>query len=182
MCIRDSLSIMKRREAIQNIFLLSAGLALLPNCQMEEKFPVYANVPLEKGQRTLMNLLTNAILPREGTEVSTPESTTDFILTMLNDCTAPEDIQKYLLGMKEFQMGMKESYDTTFKELTPEKQLALFTSLGEPESEIMTDAAKAFFNHTAGMTRRHFTSSEYFMKNRLDFEFAPGRYLGCEPV
>ena len=55
---------MKRREAIQNIFLLSAGLALLPNCQMEEKGPVYANVPLEKGQRTLMNLLTNAILPR----------------------------------------------------------------------------------------------------------------------
>ena len=116
---------MKRREAIQNMFLLSAGLALLPNCQLGEQGPIYANVPLEKGQRTLMNLLTNAILPREGTEVTTPESTTDFILTMLNDCTAPEDIQKYLLGMKEFQMGMKELYNTTFKKLAPEKQLSL---------------------------------------------------------
>jgi len=171
---------MKRREAIQNIFLLSAGLALLPNCQMEEKGPVYANVPLEKGQRTLMNLLTDAILPRTGTAITTPESTTDFILTMLNDCTAPEAIQKYLLGMKEFQLGIKALHDTTFKKLAPEKQLELFTSLGE--SEKMTDAAKDFFNHTAGMTRRHFTSSEYFMKNRLDFEFVPGRYLGCEPV
>jgi len=173
---------MKRREAIQNIFLLSAGLALLPSCNWEESGPVYANVPLEKGQRTLMKLLTNAILPREGTDITTPESTTDFILTMLNDCTASEDIQKYLLGMKEFQLGMKELYDTTFKKLAPEKQLALFTSLGEPDSEVMTKAAKAFFNHTTSMTRRHFTSSEYFMKNRLDFEFAPGRYLGCEPV
>ena len=171
---------MKRREAIQNMFLLSAGLALLPNCQLGEQGPIYANVPLDKGQRTLMNLLTNAILPREGTEVTTPESTTDFILTMLNDCTAPEDIQKYLLGMKEFQMGMKELYNTTFKKLAPEKQLELFTNLDK--SEKMTDAAKDFFNQTASLTRRHFTSSEYFMKNRLDFEFVPGRYLGCEPV
>jgi len=154
---------MKRREAIQNMFLLSAGVALLPNCQMEEQGPIYANVPLEKGQRTLMNLLTDAILPRAGTEVTTPETTTDFILTMLNDCTSSEDIQKYLL-----------------KKMAPEKQLELFSNLGE--SEKMTDAAKAFFNQTAWMTRQHFTSSEYFMKNRLDFEFAPGRYLGCEPV
>lgn len=171
---------MKRREAIQNIFLLSAGLALLPNCQMEEKGPVYANVPLEKGQRTLMNLLTDAILPRAGTEVTTPESTTDFILTMLNDCTAPEDIQAYLLGMKEFQQGIKELHNTAFEKLTVEQQLALFEGIGE--SEKMTSAAKAFFNKSAGMTRRHFTSSEYFMKNRLDFEFVPGRYLGCESV
>jgi len=171
---------MKRREAIQNIFLLSAGLALLPNCKMEEQGPVYANVPLEKGQRTLMNLLTDAILPRAGTEVTTPETTTDFILTMLNDCTSPEDIQKYLLGMKEFQMGIKELHNTSFKKMVPEQQLELFTNLGE--SEKMTDVAKDFFNKTAWMTRKHFTSSEYFMKNRLDFEFAPGRYLGCEPV
>ncbi len=171
---------MKRREAIQNMFLLSAGLALLPNCQMEEKGPVYANVPLEKGQRTLMNLLTNAILPREGTEVTTPETTTDFILTMLNDCSSPEDIQEYLLGMKEFQMSIKELYNTSFKKMEPTQQLELFKSLGE--SEKITDAAKAFFNKTVGATRQHFTSSEYFMKNRLDFEFVPGRYLGCEPV
>ena len=171
---------MKRREAIQNMFLLSAGLALMPSCQFGENFPVYANVPLEKGQRTLIDLLTNAILPKEGTEITTPESTTDFILTMLNDCTAPEDIQKYLLGIKDFQQGLKEMYDTSFKKLAPEKQMALFTNLGE--SEKMTEAAKYFFNTTNGMTRRHFSTSEHFMTKYMDFEFAPGRYLGCEPV
>jgi len=171
---------MNRRTAIQNIFLLSAGMALLPNCQMEESGPVYANVPLEKGQRTLINLLTNAILPTEGTPVTTPESTTDFILTMLNDCTSPEDIQKYLLGMKEFQLGVKELYASSFKKLAPEKQLELFNNLGE--SEKMTEAAKHFFNATNGMTRWHFSTSEHFMKAYKDFEFVPGRYLGCEPV
>ncbi len=171
---------MKRREAIQNMFLLSAGLTLMSSCQFSESGPVYANVPLEKGQRTLIDLLTNAILPTEGTEVTTPESTIDFILTMLNDCTDPEDIQAYLLGMKEFQQGIKELHNTAFKKLTVEQQIALFEGIGD--SEKMTEAAKTFFNKTAGMTRQHFTSSEYFMKNRLDFEFAPGRYLGCEPV
>lgn len=171
---------MKRRTAIQNIFLLSAGAALLPNCQLEEKGPIYANVPLEKGQRTLIDLLTKAILPTEGTPVKTPESPTDFILTMLNDCTAPEDIQKYLLGMKEFQQRIKELYSTSFKKLETEEQLALFNSLGE--SAKMTEAAKYFFNTTNGMTRWHFSTSEHFMKEYKDFEFVPGRYLGCESV
>lgn len=171
---------MKRREAIQNIFLLSAGMALMPSCQFEESGPVYANVPLEKGQRTLMNLVTNAILPREGTEVKTPESTTDYILTMLNDCSSPEDIQRYLLGMKEFTQGIKEMYNTTFKKLEVAQQLDLFEKLGQ--SEKMTEEAKYFFNKTHWMTRRHFRSSEHFMTKYQDFEFAPGRYIGCRAI
>lgn len=171
---------MKRREAIQNIFLLSAGMALMPSCQFEESGPVYANVPLEKGQRTLMNLLTNAILPREGTEIKTPESTTDFILTMLNDCTSPEDIQKYLTGMKEFTQNIQEIYNTSFKKMETEAQLTLFEDLGK--SEKMTDNAKHFFNTTSWLTQRHFRSSEHFMTNYQDFEFAPGRYIGCRAV
>ena len=171
---------MKRREAIQNIFLLSAGMALMPSCQFEESGPVYANVPLEKGQRTLMNLLTNAILPREGTEIKTPESTTDFILTMLNDCTSPEDIQKYLTGMKEFTQNIQEIYNTSFKKMETEAQLTLFEDLGK--SEKMTDNAKHFFNTTSWLTQRHFRSSEHFMTNYQDFEVVPGRYTGCRAL
>ncbi|MEM1119411.1 MAG: gluconate 2-dehydrogenase subunit 3 family protein [Bacteroidota bacterium] len=171
---------MDRRTAIQNIFLLSAGAVLLPNCEMEETGPVYANVPLEKGQRTLIDLVTKAILPTEGTPVAMPEKTVDFVLTMLNDCTAPEDIQKYLLGIKEFQQGVKELYQTSFKKIDAAQQLELFTKLGE--SEKMTEAAKYFFNTTNGLTRWQFSTSEHFMTAYQDFEFVPGRYLGCEPV
>ncbi|MEM6316855.1 MAG: gluconate 2-dehydrogenase subunit 3 family protein [Bacteroidota bacterium] len=170
---------MTRREAVRNILLLSTSAAFLPACNFEEG-PVYANVPLERGQRTFIELVTNAILPREGTEVMTLESTTDFILTMLNDCTSPEDIQKYLLGIKEFQQGVKSMYDTAFKRLDAEQQVDLFTTLGGAES--MTEAAKHFFNKTNGLTRWHFTGSEYFMKEVQEFEFVPGRYIGCRAV
>ena len=170
---------MTRREAIHNIFLASAGIALMPGCKLEDG-PFYANVPLERGQRTFIELMTNALLPRDGTEIQTPESTTDFILTTLNDCTAPEDIQQYLLGIKEFQKGIVEKYQKAFKRLDTEKQLELFSEMGSAPG--MTEAARYFFNTTNNLTRRHFTVSEYFMKNVLEFEFAPGRYVGCKPI
>ena len=170
---------MTRRTAIQNMILASAGITLLPACQFESG-PVYANVPLEKGQRTFIDLLTKAILPTEETAITTPESTTDFILTMLNDCTSPEDIQKYLIGIKEFQQGIQAVYGTTMKEMATDKQLELFMTLGK--SEKMTPAAKYFFNITNGLTRRHFTGSEHFMKTVQEFEFLPARYIGCRLV
>jgi len=29
------------------------------------------------------------------------------------------------------------------------------------------------------LTVQHFASSEYFLKNYMEFEFIPGRYSGC---
>lgn len=170
---------MKRREAIQNIALLAVSITLVPACNFEQG-PVYNNVPLEKGQRTLIDLLTNALLPKEGTEITTPESTTDFLLTMLNDCTAPEDINKFLLGLKEFQEKVKTTYSTSFKKLDKDKQIELFKSIGEgPE---ISENIKHFFDTTLGMSRWHFTSSEHYMKTYREFEFAPGRYIGCKAL
>lgn len=171
---------MTRRQAVQNILWVSAGIALIPSCQAAETGPIYANVPLESGQRTFIDLMTNAILPRAGTAIKTPESTTDFILTMLNDCASPVDVKNYIVGIKEFRQGIKEQYQTTFKDLSVEKQLEVFTQLGQ--SPKMTEAAKHFFNTTKGLSQRHFTTSEFFMKNKRDFEFAPGRYVGCSPI
>ena len=47
--------------------------------------------------------------------------------TMLNDCTAPAEIQKYLTGIKEFKQGVKDLYNTSFKKLDTEKQIELFS-------------------------------------------------------
>lgn len=170
---------MKRREAIQNIFFLSTGLALMPACDFEHG-PVYLNVPLEKGQRTFIELLTNAVLPREGTEVSTPESPTDFILTQLNDCTAPEDIQKFLVGIKEFQQTIKEQHQTSLGKMEVDEQVEFFSTIDTTVP--LTEAGKYFFDTVNAFSRQHFIQSEYFLKNVLDWEFAPARYIGCREI
>ena len=171
---------MNRRQAIQQLVVLSAGLSILPSCEWEEAGPVYANVPLERGERTFIETLSKAILPTEGTPVELPEKTVDFILTILNDCTAPADVQRYLTGLKEFRQGVEQVYNTRFKKIDPIQQVELFETIDT--SDAMTDAARHFFQVTNGLARQQFATSAYFMKNVQNFEFAPGRYIGCRAV
>ncbi|PHN07713.1 gluconate 2-dehydrogenase subunit 3 family protein [Flavilitoribacter nigricans] len=171
---------MKRRTAIRNLGLISAGFSFLPACKFTESPPVYERVPLETEQYHLVEWLTDAILPAGEPEISTPETTPHFVLTMLNDCYAPEDIQKYLTGLQAFATKIEEQYGTDFKKLEPEQQLALFTEVAE--SETLPEEMKYFLQTTKRLTVQHFTTSEYFLVNHMDFEFVPGHYNGCVPV
>lgn len=170
---------MNRRKAIRNIAIVSAGVVLLPACETGS-VPVYENLALEPQQRDLINWLTNAILPKEGVEISTPESTADFVLTMLNDCYAPEEIREYLVGSKIFIQYVRDEYGGTYKNLNPEQSMLLFSEI--MQSDLLPESLQYFLATTKQLTVRHFTTSEYFLKNHLDFEFVPGRYLGCIPV
>lgn len=170
---------MNRRKAIRNIAIISSGVVLLPACEIES-LPVYENLTLDRQQLDLINWLTSAILPKEGLEIPTPESTSDFVLTMLNDCYSPEDIHKYLAGSKIFMQYVKDEYGTSHTNLNPEQSILLFSKI--MKSDLLPESLKYFLATTKQLTVRHFTTSEYFLKNHLDFEFAPGRYLGCAPV
>lgn len=171
---------MNRRTAIRNIGLVTAGFSILPACDFTEDPPVYDRVPLEKEQYHLIEWLTQAILPAGEPQIATPEPTTHFVLTMLNDCYAPEDIAKYLEGLTLFDQQIRDEYDTTFKKLIPEQQVLLFTEISK--SEILPENLQYFLDTTKRLSVRHFTTSEYFMVNHLDFEFVPGRFKGCVPV
>lgn len=171
---------MKRRTAIRNLGLVYAGLHFLPSCKFTESPPVYERVPLETDQYHLVEWLTQAILPAGEPEISTPEKTPHFVLTMLNDCYAPEDIGQYLTGLQHFEQQIQEEYSTTFKKLDQEQQIKLFTEISD--SETLPENLKYFLNTTKQLTVQHFTSSEYFLVNHKDFEFVPGHYNGCVPV
>lgn len=170
---------MNRRKAIRNLAIISSGIILLPACEADS-LPVYENLTLDRQQLDLVDWLTNAILPKEGLEISTPESTPEFVLTMINDCFSPEDIQKYLEGSKVFIQHVQDKYRTSFDGLNPEQQILLFSEISQ--SEHLPESLDFFLSTTKQLTVRHFTTSENFMKNHLEFEFAPGRYLGCVPV
>ena len=170
---------MKRRQAIKNIALVSTGMALLPACRMNT-LPVYTNFSLEAEQLKLLEWLTNAILPKGDPKVDTPESTVDFLLAMLDNCYDPQDIQKYLIGLKLFVQFVRDEYQTTFRNLNHEQAVLLFSEI--MQSEILPESLQYFLDTTKQLTVRHFTSSEYFLTNYMDFEFVPGRYLGCVRV
>ena len=171
---------MKRRSAVKSILIISSGIAILPSCRPEVKGPEFSNVPLENGEYDFIRQLTEAILSPGNSGVVTPEPPSDFILTVLNDCTAPEDVKKYLSGLKEFQTYVKTKYNAAFDKLGAEQKSELFAHASDKEKA--TEPLKYFFDTTRQLTVEHFTSSEYFLTRVLDWQFAPGRFAGCVAV
>ncbi|MEM7370232.1 MAG: gluconate 2-dehydrogenase subunit 3 family protein [Bacteroidota bacterium] len=171
---------MKRRQAIQNIALLSAGFALLPACNFEQ-WPELDNIPLEPDHKKLMTWLTETILPTKGEPVIvTPEPAAHFVLTMVDDCFETEDLQEYVEGMNGFLQALITADKASVQDLKPEESYSLLMSFVEDDS--IPKAQRFFIQKTKQLTVRHFTSSEYFMKNHLRFEFVPGRFNGCVQV
>ncbi len=159
--------------------ILSSAVTLLPSCNLET-VPVYENIPIDKPQRKLIEQLTEAILPKKNTAVVTPEKTVDYVLTIINDCHAPEEIEQYISGLKELQLLLKEQFKSSFQQLTPEAQNALFALLQDAENSSAN--LRHFYTTTHYLTKDHFVTSEYFMTNYLEYEFIPGRYLGCVDI
>ncbi|MFQ5448758.1 MAG: gluconate 2-dehydrogenase subunit 3 family protein [Saprospiraceae bacterium] len=171
---------MKRRRAIKNIIIFSSAAAILPSCQFGPTMPVYENIPLDKKQWKFIGQFAEALLPMVDTNVTTPETTTDFVLTIFNDCHSPEDIQKYLTGLTELQTYVQQQYNRGFESLDAGQHAEIFSYLSGEEGP--SESLKYFFNSTRQLALEHFTSSEFFLKNIMDWEFAPGRFLGCVTV
>jgi hypothetical protein len=170
---------MKRRKALQHIALISAGLAFLPACD-SEKWPVYSNIPLEPEQQRLMQWLTEAILPKGEVPVTTPEPRAHFVLRMVNDCHSPQEIEQYRAGLQALQQYLQAANQSALSKMSPEQSEALLQELTTAESS--SEDLRYLLKTTRQLCIRHFTSSEYFLKNHLGFEFAPGRFQGCVAV
>lgn len=176
---------MQRRAALKNILLASVGAAILPSCFQEKPyFPTYTNLPIDKNQWYLIDQIRQAILPIKESEELLPaeETVTHFILTSLNDCYEAEVTKKYLLGLEEFEAMIQQQFlkDTTRSKLreVPEAHLDSLLNYITKTAELPPNQ-QVFFEMTKGLAVRHFTASENFQKEQMDFEFAPGRFIGC---
>lgn len=170
---------MKRREAIQHIALISAGLVFLPACNTE-KWPVYANIPLDGEQQRLMNWLAEAVLPKGDLPLTTSEPRAHFVLRMVNDCHSPQEIEQYRAGLQALQQYLQTANQSALSKMTPAQSEAFLQELAAAESS--SEDLRYLLKTTRQLSIRHFTSSEYFLKNHLGFEFVPGRFHGCVAV
>ncbi len=170
---------MKRRQAIQQMVVISAGVALLPACKPSNPYKAYARVPLDLPQRQLLEDFTTALLPPRP-EVSLPEPATEFMLTVLNDCHGPEDIQKFTTGLTQLQEHIKDKYQTSFAKLSEAQRKEVFADVSKTEGP--PEEMQHFYRTARRLAIEHFTSSEYFLTNVAHWKFAPGFYDGCTAV
>lgn len=166
---------MKRRVALKNIGLIVGGITVLPYSCSNEQELLYANLTpfLKSKQFELIGLISSIILPANEPRFPTNESRQKFVLTMINDCYSETNIKKFIASLQYFETKTIESYNKSFLELSDNEKINFL------DSEYKTKGESLFFLESLkNYSILHFETSENYMLDYLNFEFAPGRYEG----
>lgn len=171
-----------RRTAIRQLALISAGAALLPSCFHEETGKGISLNHLKIGgdQQQLLETLTTTLIPTTDTPGAKEVSADLFVWKMLDDCASPDDRQKFLNGMQQFDAAARKAGGRSFARLDPSAREALLSAV---EAKKMSDAGLNFFySTTKRLTILAYSSSQYFLTKVQVYELAPGRWHGCVPA
>lgn len=170
---------MKRRSAIQVLAGLGIGSIAIPSCNFKDEIldPNLVQISLNKRQKQFIQSLSDLILPKGDLQIETPEPFSEFVTTMMNDCSAQEDIKKYAIGYQEYKAFLSEQFTTKLNKLSTAEIKEIFAAL--KNEELITPNAAFFYNKTKNLARQHLTSSKYYMQEIDNYEFIPGRYNGC---
>ncbi len=125
--------------------------------------------------------LTEAIIPATDTPGAKDVGAHLFVLMMIDDCYNPEDQEKFIAGMKQFEEMAKKRYGKSFSSITPAQQNEWLSELQNSKGE-KDNTAASFYHSTRGLTIQCFTGSKYYLTKVHVYEMVPGRFHGCVPV
>ncbi|MEP6846201.1 MAG: gluconate 2-dehydrogenase subunit 3 family protein [Panacibacter sp.] len=171
-----------RRYAIKQILFVAGGAMLIPSC-MEDKSKasvILTNLKIDAGQEKLLAELAETIIPATTTPGAKDISAHLFALKMVDDCYKPEDQQKFVTGMEQFDKACKTQNGKSFVDCTMQQRALLLKDL---ETKKDQDNELAFFyKSTKQLTIQAYTTSKFYLTNVRVYEMVPGRFHGCVPI
>ena len=162
---------MKRRLVIKSLVLSSGALITLPYCSNENC--KYSNLNLIDSELETISYVSDFILKDNQYNFPTPDKRVDFILNTINYCYKNEEIKKFLDGFSKFKTEVKYYGNKKFNDLSIIDKKSIISN-----GFNSNDNLNFFFENIKSLSLRHFTTSENYMKNYLNYEFIPNRYLG----
>jgi Gluconate 2-dehydrogenase subunit 3 len=173
---------MNRRSAIKSIVIVSAAGAMLPSCLQENNKTTLAlkKLKITAHQEKLLALITQTIIPTTDTPGASEERSHEFVLKMVDDCASPEDQQKFMSGLGEFESLVQERFRQPFAALDKTQQKEFLVSI-EKKKDVPENVA-GFYRTVRGLTLQSYTGSEYYMTNVSKYSMIPKRYKGCVAV
>lgn len=172
---------MNRRQAIGNIILGSAAVMILPQCQSETiTVPTFSNLEVAPNTYQALGQLSQTILPYGNVPISTPETTENYILNIVDQCFSPADRERFLMGLDAYQTYLKEEVKTPFNRWDDSQKTAILSHLEELSEK--DSSLNYFYQESKNLTREHFLRSEHYMTNYLEYKFIPGGYEPCVSV
>ena len=159
---------MKRRAAIRNVILVSAGAAFLYSCKEKAATITLKHIPVTGTEEELVSELSEVIIPKTDFPGAKDLKTSDFIFIMVDDCLSPEEQQKFIAGMKVFS-------ESGFLKMSPEERKDF---IAKADGD-----AKMFFEMVKQGTIENFTSSkEYLEKVKNVTTLIPPKFQACVAV
>jgi len=173
---------LKRREAIKQLFCITAGVALIPSCMSDRSKSaiLLKNITISAEEEDMLAELCETILPKTSTPGAKEISSHLFVLKMVDDCRKKEDQGRFISGMKTFQDRCKSTAGKDFVGSTMDQRNTVLASILADKDE--ESDLKYFFKTVKGLTIQSYTASEFFMTKVQVYELIPGRYHGCVPA
>ena len=154
---------MDRRTALKQMFIIAGGMMIATSCDFSSQAPSIQlkHVKLDADDELLLSELVETIIPQTDTPGAKELKLHLFVMKMLDDCTSPEDQDKFLKGLKAAEK---------VKGKPRKEQLSYLKGL--PAEDVFATILKR-------RTIQGYKNSEYVMKNKLIYELVPARYNGA---
>ena len=176
------MSPIQRREAIKQLFCITAGMALIPSCMNDRSKSgiLLSTITISAAEEGMLAELCETILPKTSTPGAKEISSHLFVLKMVDDCRKKEDQYRFISGMKAFQERCTSTLGKDFVDSTMDQRNTVLASILADKDE--ESDLKYFFKTVKGLTIQSYTASEFFMTKVQVYELVPGRYHGCVPA
>ena len=177
---------MNRRHALRHIALISGGLALIPSCDFSTNdiLAAYDNLRVTATQKSLLGLISDAIIPAGEIKGALELEVPDFILVMVNDCFTKENQDKFTAGLNAFPDYVQTTLGKKFEALSAKEKEALLLQgialTGDESSEGTVNAQVGYFlSSTKRFTIQGYMASEYIQTEIIPYSLIPGEYNGA---
>ncbi|HEA29674.1 MAG TPA: hypothetical protein ENH91_06725 [Leeuwenhoekiella sp.] len=173
---------MHRREAVKRIALASIAAMVMTRCDFGEEevteFLSEGKLQLNQKHKKYLAQISETFLPIKG-KSDRIDPAADFIMTMVNDCKSPADIQKFAVGFNDYKNLMNQS---SLEIDTDEPEEVLTVVEGVLDKKESKEELTYFILTVRELSLKNLTSSAFFMEDYLDYQLIPSEYIACYDI
>jgi hypothetical protein len=184
---------MKRRSALKGLSALAIGVTLFPSCsdQLALDPNITEGLIFSEKQSMWIETISDAILPKEGLNLTAFETFPEFVSKMIPFEKPAEDQIAFVRGYNNCTDEIREMFTSNIDKVGPEQIIEYFGDILNHVSEVRIEDAeeaqiiadKSFFcKELRSLSIRHLTSSKEYQEGILEYQLVPGFYNACVPV
>lgn len=180
-------NIIDRREALKKTALLmgaavsvSSIAAILNGCKATPEL-TYKPEFFSEDQARLISEVAEILIPKTDTPGAKDVGVPGFIDKVLKECYKPEEQERFLKGLTEFDEDAKKTYGDSFIYCKPEQQTELVKKYNDTAIKEKIQP-RPFILVAKELTLLGFFTSQPGAEQVLQYEPVPGSYKGCIPL